>query len=168
VDSRDRILVPSSLPSLLLPGVPVVRTTGEGADDSTPPFLTRGVVIGRVESTETVWRIGWEDGHVVPKATRDFEVNLLAPAGCDRLARWLADKVKLPQGPTAPRWYYDGMWWRLEVCDDEGMSSYHNFAGVSPLSDSRRNTYVPGLHGIEPKMRFGAIRALRLAALGIA
>jgi hypothetical protein len=97
VSTPTPTLLPGSLPGLLARGCPVVYTSG--------PTPIRGIVTGYAPAVSDAPDVSWDGGVIsrsmLPSA---LALDMDDPAGMDRAARWLAERVGLVCGATAPEW----------------------------------------------------------------
>ena len=109
--------LPGDIPGLLRRGCPVVHPAyGRGLVD----IRSDGEMVVRDEHGLTRWTEGADPKRVVGGLW--WALDLTDEAGVDRAARWLAERVDLAQGVTAPVWEpshwraASGRAWRLHRC----------------------------------------------------
>jgi len=108
------VTLPGTLPGLLRRGSPVVRSGGVNEGRA-------GLITLVEEAADGIRaRVRWDNGGdcaFVGSACWLIALDLTDPTGMDTAARWLAEKVGLKVGATAPGWAKggDGLGWGLRA-----------------------------------------------------
>jgi len=99
----ERVTLPGTLPGLLGTYAPVVTITG-----------LMGVVLYKVGN---VWFTPLENHGITWVQCENLSLNLSTPEGMCRAARWLAERLGMDPGVTAPTWEKRGELWLLVAKD---------------------------------------------------
>jgi len=180
----QNLTLPGDIPGLLRRGAPVVVRLGHTTT------TVRGVVVLEGGSVFDIWEVwsGGDDGEMTDVQLRQVSLDLSDEAGRDRAARWLAERLGLVAGATAPRWvqyYLDpkdpvGAAWRpyrpatdmviYELTTAAGLLGHQFFAKPLPADwrMTERRHVVPALADIDPTDPLADVRALVAVCLHVA
>ncbi len=160
-------ILPGSLPGLLTRGCPIAHSrTG-----------ARGIVTGYAAAIVGYLDVSW-DGGLVSRVVSpgDVVLDLSDPAGMDRGARYLAERVGLTCGATAPAWgryvcgehCADGDTGRMERCSRH-IWSLMGADGLDPVEFAECGIEAPDDREIAPGISTltNPAAALALAVLAV-
>lgn len=138
------VTLPGTLPGLLVSYAPVVYHRMRFTDDT--GTRARGVVycINDEDECLVAGRLGGRF------ACSELELNLSTPEGMARASRWLAERLDMNPGATAPLWIrepYAEEW--IWVLQSPYPGQCYHMRQFGSLSAHKENTYITCVPGIE-------------------